>query len=195
MNFTEFAIRFANICTVRAESPLTIRGMSSAQSKSNLSRLHIVKACWPLKFEAYQMCGHFWRFQWTESSRKELPAKSSTISILWSIHCTENISTNPSSSLLRSKSASSRRSLPDSTCSERNKVKSEGNVQARTQIWSLLSCLIYIYIHYARMVTNNICYGLQMHPLSMDIRTKHPKSICTAPCWCQECCWVGEEAQ
>lgn len=31
VNFTEFAIKFAKICTVRAESPLTIRGMSSVR--------------------------------------------------------------------------------------------------------------------------------------------------------------------
>lgn len=34
VNLTEFAIKLAKICTVRAESPLTIRGISSVRSRN-----------------------------------------------------------------------------------------------------------------------------------------------------------------
>ena len=44
-----------------------------------------------------------------------IPKRSRTVSTLWLMHCTENISTSPSSSRPKSNSASSRTSFPDST--------------------------------------------------------------------------------
>lgn len=47
-----------------------------------------------------------------------IPERSRTVSTLWLIHWTENISMSPSSSRPKSNSVSSRISFPDSTCLE-----------------------------------------------------------------------------
>lgn len=90
--------------------------------------------------------------------RNNLPAKSSTISISWSTHWTENMSTNPSSSRLRSKSAVSRRSLPDSTWFQWN----------RQMMWELTNNVH----HWPKLLTSTDS-GIRIHsPLYLHLGAK-----------------------
>lgn len=54
----------------------------------------------------------------TDDRVKTIPERSRTVSTLWLIRCTENISVSPSSSLPNSNSVSSSISFPDSTCTK-----------------------------------------------------------------------------